>query len=353
MTRDASVTLGTITLKNPVIAGPAEHLIEAAGVRRAIESGVGAVVVKSANEAQGAKDQLQAAEYVLFDEHWRRVPWTPGAPRSATLACRSGLSPLPFDAWLEQAVRLDRAAREHDCLLVASLILADLDAALGMARQVEAAGLRALEFNIGAPYATQAKPGNLTTEVDPGRVAQLVSAMRGAVSLPLWVKLTGQSDRVPDLGGAAFHAGAEAVVMAGRLLGLVPDLETLGPTFDTSLGVGGFWNLPLTCHWLAMTRKKVGPDRRLIGINGAQSGEDVVRFLLAGATAVEIASPVMVHGFDLLSRAVSGFQAFLDARGLDACDLIGVAADRHRSFADLPPRPGNWRNYVTTDSLDG
>ena len=351
MARDASVTLGTVTLKNPVIAGPAEHVIEAAGIQRAIESGVGAVVIKSANEVDSAKDQLEAAEYTLFDEHWRQVPWTPDAPRSATLACRSGLSPMPFDAWLDQAVRMDRVARDHGCLLVASLILADLDAALDMARRVEAAGLRALEFNIGVPYAGQAKPGNVSKEVDPVRITELVSAMRAAVRLPLWVKLTGQSDRVPDLAAAAFGAGAEAVIMAGRLLGIVPDLDTLAPTFDTSLGIGGFWNLPLTCQWLAMTRKKVGAARPLIGINGAQTGEDVARFLLAGASAAEIASPVMVYGFELLSRAVAEFQAFLDRKDLDARDLVGMAADKHKLFAALPPRTGNWRNYVTADSL--
>ncbi len=42
-------------------------------------------------------------------------------------------------------------ARRHDCVLVASLILGALEPALAMARQVEAAGLRVLEFNIGTP----------------------------------------------------------------------------------------------------------------------------------------------------------------------------------------------------------
>ena len=351
MARDPSVSLGRVRLKNPVIAGSAEHLIEAAGIRRAIESGVGAVVVKSANEAPGGPVQLEAAEYGLFDEHWTPLPWDAAAPRSATLACRSGLSPLPFAAWLDQAVRLDRVARDHDCLLVASLILAELEPAVDMARQVEQAGLRALEFNIGVPYVGQAQPGNLSRETAPDRIAHLVGTMRKATTLPLWVKLTGQSERVPDLAGTAFAAGAEAVILVGRLLGFLPDLDSFQPTFGTSLGIGGFWNLPITCQWLAMTRKALGPDRRLIGINGAQTGLDVARMMLAGATAVEIASPVMVHGFDLLTRAVAEFQAFLDARDRDAAALVGVAADRHKLFAEMPPRPGNWRRYVPADSL--
>ena len=69
----------------------------------------------------------------------------------------------------------------------------------------------------------------------------------------------------------AFEAGADSVVMACRLLGFLPDVETMEPFLGTSLGIGGFWNLPLTCHWLATSRLTLGPDRPLIGINGAQT----------------------------------------------------------------------------------
>ncbi len=60
--------------------------------------------------------------------------------------------------------------------------------------------------------------------------------------------------------------------MAGRSLGLIPDVETLEPMLGTTLGVGGYWNLPLTCQWLALSRAKLGPDKPLIATNGAQSG---------------------------------------------------------------------------------
>ena len=107
MSIDLSVRIGAVTLKNPIIAGPAEHLIEASGILRALDAGVGAVVVKSNNESEGAKDQLERSEYTLLDAYWRPVAWNDQAPRHATLACRSGMSPMRFDAWLEQAARLD------------------------------------------------------------------------------------------------------------------------------------------------------------------------------------------------------------------------------------------------------
>ena len=247
-----AVTIGALELKNPIIAAAAEHMIEADGVRAALAAGAGAVVVKSTNESSAAKDQLQRAEYLALDVGWNPVKWDASAPPEVTLATRSGLSPLGFAEWLDEVVHLDREARARGALLVPSLVLSQLEPALAMARQIEQAGLRVLEFNIGTPYGSQAAQQAVATELDPARVGEIVRAMRETVSLPLWIKLTGQSERVPALAEAAFGAGAQSVVMAGRLLGMIPDLDSMAPLLGTSLGVGGYWNLPLTCQWLSL-----------------------------------------------------------------------------------------------------
>jgi dihydroorotate dehydrogenase (NAD+) catalytic subunit len=156
--------VGAVELKNPLIAAAAEHLIDAGGVRRALAAGVGAVVVKSTNESQAARYQLQRAEYMVLDHAWRPVPWGAQAPSGVTVACRSGLTPQSFATWLDQTVMLDREAKTCDAYAVASLILAGLDPAVDMARHVEQAGVRILELNIGTPYASQAR-GVVSTEL--------------------------------------------------------------------------------------------------------------------------------------------------------------------------------------------
>lgn len=345
MANNLRTQIGRVDLKNPLIAGSAEHLIEAGGVRRAIEAGVGAVVVKSVNESPVARDQLQRAEYMVLDESWRPIPWEPTAPAHAYIACRSGLTPQLFDAWLEQTATLDREAKRSDAYVVASVILADLPATVTMAKQIEQAGLRIFELNIGTPYASEAK-GVVATELDPRRVSDIVSAVRAAVSIPLWVKISGQSERVPDIAAAAFHQGGEAVVMAGRSLGLIPDVETFEPMLGTALGVGGYWNLPITCRWLALSRSLLGHEKPLIATNGAQSGLDIARMMLAGASAVQISSPVMLRGFEVLSDALADFEDYLARKSITATGLIGLSADRRKSFPSMPLRPDNWKSYV-------
>jgi hypothetical protein len=208
------VEIGRIRLKNPLIAGSAEHLIEADGVRAALRTGAGAVVVKSTNRSQAARDQLQRAEYMVLDADWRPAAWGPQAPAHAFIACRSGLTPQSFDAWLEQTIALDREAKALDAYAVASLIFDEIGSTVEMARAVEQAGVRVLELNIGTPYASQAAKGAVSTELDPARVTEIVASVRKAIAIPLWVKITGQSERVAELAHAAFQAGADAVVMA-------------------------------------------------------------------------------------------------------------------------------------------
>lgn len=346
MSSDSRVNIGRVSLKNPLIAGSAEHLIDADGVRAALRAGAGAVVVKSTNNSQAGRDQLQRAEYMVLDSDWRPAVWGPQAPADAFIACRSGLAPQEFGAWLEQAVTLDREAKAQDSYAVASLIFDELDSVVRMAKEIEQAGLRVLELNIGTPYASQAAKGAVSTELDPKRVTEIVSTVRAAVAMPLWVKITGQSERVPELAYAAAQAGGEAVSLAGRLLGLIPDVDTFEPMLGTTLGVGGRWNLPLTCHWLALSRARLGPERPLIATNGAQSGLDIARMMLAGASAVQMSSAVMLRGFAVLSQALAEFDGYLADKNIAAAALIGRAADSRKSFADMTLRQDNWRKYI-------
>jgi len=347
---DLTTTVGSHRLKNPVIAAPGEHLIKPGGVMAAIHAGAGAVVVKSNNESSAAKAQLRAAEYVALDSNWNRIAWSPDTDPSATLLTRSGLHPLDFDGWLDNCVSQDRAARLNDCLLVPSLVLSQIDPAIRMAKQIEAAGLHVLEFNIGTPYASESARCAVATETAAHRVGMLTKCICDAVNIPVWVKLTGQSHEVPELAAAAVSAGAEATVIAGRLLGMVPDLATQKPFIGTSGGIGGYWNLPLTCHWLALSRAKLGPEKSIVGLNGAIGGADVARMMLAGAHAVGLSSAVMMRGFSVIEESIASLADYCTSHGMTAEELIGRAADARKSYEQMPELNDHWAGFVPDES---
>lgn len=347
-----AVRAGRVALKNPLICGSGEHLMEEAGVRRALSAGAAAVVLKSTNESAAARAQLALTDYALLDSGWRHLDWHGEHPPDTSLFCRSGLAQQPFDRWLDLASRMDREAARHDAYVIASLIPADVDRCADMARQIEAAGVRMIEINVGAPHADEAVQGAIRLERAAARVAELVAAVRKAVSIPLWIKLSGQGEDIPGLVLAAREGGADAVTLVGRFMAFVPDIETMRPLLNTHAAYGGPWALPLTCHWLVKSRHRVGRDFPLIGTNGARSGLDIARFLLSGASAVQMSSAILVQGFGVVEAALRALGDYLADKQLTATQLIGQAADRVETYAQQARRPDHWREFVPPESLD-
>ena len=58
-------------------------------------------------------------------------------------------------------------------------------------------------------------------------------------------------------------------------------------------------------HAKCTTRKRLGPEFPLVATNGARTGHDVARFLLAGASATEMTSAVMTRGFGAISEGIA------------------------------------------------
>ncbi len=351
MTNRLATAVGAFPLANPLICGSGEPVITEAGIRAALAAGAAGVIAKSVNERPEGAAQLDRADYAFLAADHRVVP--DGAdPDGADLFCRSGLAPYDPATWFARLAVLDAEAAATGRFVAASVVLAGHDGAVRIAGLARAAGLRVFELNVGAPHAGEAAAGAIAQETDPAALAILVGRVRAATAgMQLWVKLTGLSANLPVLAHAAAQAGADAVVMMGRFMALVPDLDTLAPVLGTAGAYGGPWALPIVCRFLADSRRAVGPAFPLLGTNGARSGADVARLALAGASAVEVLSVVMRDGFGALARILAELEALLTSRGLTFGALIGRAADTQQSYAVQPPFTARWRSFVPPETL--
>ncbi|HEY6434653.1 MAG TPA: dihydroorotate dehydrogenase [Acetobacteraceae bacterium] len=338
--------IGGFSLPNPIICGSGEPVMTEAGIRAALAAGAAGVIAKSVNEQPAAAHQLDRADYALLGaDHHVAAP-------GVSLFCRSGLAQRDPAEWFGTLAELDREAARGGRFVAASLVLGNAEAAERIADLARAAGLRVFELNVGAPHASEAAPGVISQETDPAALAAMITRVRAAVpGMQLWVKLTGLSANLPALAVAASRAGADAVVMMGRFMAMLPDLDTLMPLLGTSAAYGGPWALPIVCRFLALSRRAAGSHYPLLGTNGVRSGADVARMALAGASATELLSVVMHEGFGALTRIIGELEALLIGRGLDFSDLIGRAADRLSSYADQAEQPGRWRDYVPPETL--
>lgn len=321
MSADLTTTVAGLNLKNPVISASCEATSTPEQIRACLDAGAAAVVAKSVNESPAAHANLRAAEYALLDERLRPRPLGP-AQRTDSLFCRSGLLEVELEEWAETLAALDRYAAERSAYVVPSLIVADPERAVEAAATFEQAGLRWLELNVGAPHAGEAADAI-------GTGVELVRRIREAVSLPLTVKLAG-GDSVSD----ALAAGADAVCLATRSMGFLPDLETRRPVLGTYAAVGGAWALPLTLHRVAKEHT-AHPDASIIATNGARDGFDVARLLLAGASAVALATVVLTDGPAALTRAIEVLRGYCEQQDADVRDLIGEAARHVQTYEEV------------------
>jgi dihydroorotate dehydrogenase (NAD+) catalytic subunit len=318
---DLTTTVAGLELKNPVLAASCEATATPEQIRACLEAGAAAVVAKSVNESPAAHANLRAADYALLDEELRPRPLGP-ATRTDSLFCRSGLLEVELDEWAGTLASLDQEAAALGAYVVPSLIVADLGQAVEAAATFERAGLRWLELNVGAPHASEAAEGI-------GTGVELVRGIRKAVSLPLTVKLA-----AGDSATEALAAGADAVCVATRAMGFVPDLASRRPVLGTFAAVGGAWALPLTLYRVAKTHT-AHPEASIVATNGARDGFDVARLLLAGASAVALATAVMTDGPAALARAIEVLAGYCEQQGAAVRELIGEAARHVQTYEEV------------------
>lgn len=337
MLPNLGVRLGPLALRNPLICGSGEHVSSLETLTAAVDAGAAAVVAKSANESEAGRRQADSAEWIYLDDLWREVEPT-RASRSDSMLNRSGLVQQPWETWLRTLARADAHAEARGAWVVASIIPASERELPRLAAEVQAAGLRWLELNLSAPHAGEAVPGAIERPALPVRAAALTATVRRAVSIPVTVKLGVENHDVVALAAAVYEAGADAVVMVGRHMGFLPDLQSRRPVLGSFGGFSGSWALPLALRWVAKTRLALGAEVPLVGTNGARDGEDVARFLLAGASAVQVASSVIAGGFGALARMLDELSAYLARQGCDAREIVGEAADAAMSYEEAAMR---------------
>jgi dihydroorotate dehydrogenase len=292
---------------------------------------------------------LDHADYLRMDETGMPTPWS-GNGRS--LFCRSGLAQREAGEWFASIARLDREAAAEGRFVAASIVLGSADGAEALAEQARREGVRLFELNVGAPHAAEARAGAIALETDPERLRELVARVRTVFAgAALWVKLTGLSTNLPALAVAAKGGGADAVVMMGRFMGMLPELDTFAPALGTSGAYSGPWALPIVCRFLALSRRATAADYPLLGTNGVRGGTDIARMALAGAHAVEALSAVMLEGFAALSRMLAELDGFLAERGVRFTDLVGRAADTLGVYGEQPAAPGRWERFVPPETL--
>ncbi|MEP7132331.1 MAG: dihydroorotate dehydrogenase [Acidobacteriota bacterium] len=185
----------------------------------------------------------------------------------------------------------------------------------------EAEGLAAIELNISCP---NVEKGGMLFGNSPSATASLVTRVRAATARPLLVKLSPNAPDLVESARAAREAGADALSLVNTFVGMAIDPETALPRL--SFGTGGLSGpaiRPLAVRMIYQVARAL-PGTPLIGIGGISDLSDVLEFLAAGATAIQIGT-ANFRDPGVSGRIVGELSAYCAARRVRVEDLVGRA----------------------------
>jgi dihydroorotate dehydrogenase (NAD+) catalytic subunit len=145
-------------------------------------------------------------------------------------------------------------------------------------------GVAALELNISCP---NIKEGGITFGCSVHGTADVVAAVRAATRLPVIPKLTPNVTDISAIASAAEEAGADAISLVNTFLAMAIDVETRRPRLSNIVGgLSGPAIRPIAVRMVYECRQRVRIP--IIGMGGIASADDVLEFIIAGASAVQI-----------------------------------------------------------------
>jgi dihydroorotate dehydrogenase (NAD+) catalytic subunit len=193
-----------------------------------------------------------------------------------------------------------------------------------MAERLDPAkGIAAVELNISCPNVT----GGVDFGTDPELAHDVIAAVRQACEVPVIAKLTPNVTSVIPIAQAAASAGCDAVSLVNTFQGMAIDWKRRRPVLGNVLGgLSGPAIKPLALRIVWQVAQAV--EIPIIGIGGIQSIDDVMEFLVAGASAVQIGT-ANFYDPGLSQRLVEQLMEVLVAEGVESVSELTGSLQTH------------------------
>jgi dihydroorotate dehydrogenase (NAD+) catalytic subunit len=296
---DLSIRIGSVSLKNPIMPASGAFSTDLAQIMDI--NRLGALVAKTVSR-----------EYRIGNP----------TPRVAELECGMinsiGLPTKGIGYFLEHQVP-DYARFTPP--LVASISATTADDFEAMTREVSAhPDVDVIEVNISCPTRN---PGGGNFALHEDHTFQVTKRIRGATEKPVWVKLSPNAGDVVAIGLAAEEAGADALVVANTILGLKINIHTFRPAIGNKFGgISGPGIKPIILRMVHQVSQRTKIP--VIGCGGICKVEDVVEYMLAGASAVMLGYIIFRNPSSLIAT-IDQLAEWCDKRGFKrVAELTGA-----------------------------
>ncbi|WP_026480931.1 dihydroorotate dehydrogenase [Ahrensia sp. 13_GOM-1096m] len=216
---------------------------------------------------------------------------------------------------------------KYDAPLIVSISAGSVDEFASLCEEISVPGVAAIEVNISCPNIEE---DGKAFAMRPSTTEAVIRKLRNATDLPLWAKLTPNTGETTEVAKAAEEAGADALVVSNTLLAMAIDINTKRPKLGNLMGgLSGPAFKPIALRMAYQCAKSV--DIPVIGCGGISTVEDVVEYLIAGASAVQVGTATFIEP-QIMVKMLQGLESYLQSQGLSSLkQLIGSVDDEEAS----------------------
>ena len=211
---------------------------------------------------------------------------------------------------------------------IANLSGSTLETYVEGAKLLEKTAVPLIELNISCPNVAA---GGAAFGMSCTAAETVVKAVRAVTEKPLVVKLTPQSPELNDVALSCIQAGADGISLCNSFQGVAIDIETGRPVFDkVKAGFGGPAVRPIAVRLVyeLVEAMRVLPEEKrvpVMAIGGIAGWRDVVEFIMAGASAVEVGTNTFANPLTM-TECIDGLFEFMKRKGFKTIDeMCGLA----------------------------
>jgi dihydroorotate dehydrogenase (NAD+) catalytic subunit len=176
-----------------------------------------------------------------------------------------------------------------------------------------------IELNISCPNVDR---GGIQFGSDPYLTQKVVAEIRKVFARPLIVKLSPNVTNIGDIARAAEAGGADVLTVMNTLIGTAVDIETRRPRLTNNKGgLSGPAIKPIALAMVVAVHEACRLP--IIGVGGIATWQDVVEFILCGASAVQIGTALFVDP-EAPIKIADGLKTYLQTQKIKSInDLVG------------------------------